>query len=167
MVLTKSELLGLLQNEVHILQHLCTKIDAVSVNYRPTGNQRSTLELLKYLAVMGPVLVKSALGGTFDQDSWVSRQAALADADLPAVVAALAAHAEEYNTMLAAVPDETFRADVEFFGSKYTVGSAIVALVLAGCAAYRTQLFCYLKASGRSELGTMNLWAGIDAPPAA
>jgi hypothetical protein len=30
-----------------------------------------------------------------------------------------------------------------------------------------TQLFVYLKACGREELGTMNLWAGVDAPTAA
>ena len=43
---------------------------------------------------------------------------------------------------------------------------AVIALVLCGCAAYRTQLFLYLKACGREELSTMNLWAGADAPAA-
>ena len=28
-------------------------------------------------------------------------------------------------------------------------------------------LFLYLKACGREELSTMNLWAGMDAPTAA
>jgi hypothetical protein len=32
-----------------------------------------------------------------------------------------------------------------------------------GRAAYRTQLFLYLKACGRHELSTVNLWAGADA----
>ncbi len=32
--------------------------------------------------------------------------------------------------------------------------------MLNGHAAYRTQLFLYLKACGREELSTMNLWAG-------
>ncbi len=68
MVLTKTELIGALQHEVHILQHLTTKIDPSMLDYRPTPKQRSTIELLKYLAVMGPVLVKSALAGGFDQD---------------------------------------------------------------------------------------------------
>jgi hypothetical protein len=45
-------------------------------------------------------------------------------------------------------------------------GSLIINMVLAGCAAYRTQLFLYLKACGREELNTMNLWAGVDAPAA-
>jgi hypothetical protein len=48
------------------------------------------------------------------------------------------------------------------FGSKTTRGSLLVNLVISGYAAYRTQLFCYLKSCGREELDTMNLWAGVD-----
>ena len=48
--------------------------------------------------------------------------------------------------------------------SKTTKGAFLVNLVIAGHAAYRTQLFCYLKSCGRDELNTMNLWAGMDAP---
>ena len=44
------------------------------------------------------------------------------------------------------------------------VDTFLVNLVLCGHAAYRTQLFVYLKACGREELSTMNLWAGADAP---
>jgi hypothetical protein len=62
--------------------------------------------------------------------------------------------------------DEDFRADLEMFGRKTTVGSFLVNTVLCGYAAYRTQLFVYLKACGRVELGTMNLWGGVDPAPA-
>ena len=44
--------------------------------------------------------------------------------------------------------------------------SPLVHLALGGFAAYRTQLFLYLKACGREELGTVNLWGGVDAPAA-
>jgi hypothetical protein len=84
MVLTKSELIASLQNEVRILLHLASKIDRARLDYRPTPKR----------------------------------------------------------------------------------GSFIVNQVLCGCAAYRTQLFLYLKAWGREELGTMNLWAGADAEAA-
>ena len=57
--------------------------------------------------------------------------------------------------------------EFEMFGNKSTKGAFLVNLVLGGCAAYRTQLFVYLKACGREELTTMNLWAGMDAPVAA
>jgi putative ABC transport system permease protein len=53
-------------------------------------------------------------------------------------------------------PVNSFFVSGDFFGN----------LVLCGCAAYRTQLFLYLKACGREELNTMNLWAGGDAPAA-
>ena len=167
MVLTKPELIGLLQNEVRILLHLITKIEPHAVDYRPTEKQRSSIELLRYLGVMGPVLVKSALNGTFEQADWVGRAEALKQADLAAVTAAIEKHADEYGALLANVPDEAFRKEIELFGRKSTVGAFLVSTVLGGCAAYRTQLFNYLKACGRTELGTMNLWAGIDPPPAA
>ena len=162
MVLSKAELIAALQNEVRILVHLTTKIDPAMVDYRPTAGQRNTIELLKYMGVMGPVLVESALAGGFDQEMWMARQKTLEDKDLAGTVASIAAQSDEYARLLANVPDETFRRDIEMFGQKYTVGSLLVALVLGGCAAYRTQLFCYLKACGRSELSTMNLWGGVD-----
>ena len=50
------------------------------------------------------------------------------------------------------------------FGNSGTRGAKLVSMVLSGCAAYRTQLFCYLKSCGRVDLGTSNLWSGMDAP---
>ena len=49
------------------------------------------------------------------------------------------------------------------FGRKSTRGSLLVSLVLGGHAAYRTQLFLYLKACGREESSTLNLWVGVDS----
>ena len=63
--------------------------------------------------------------------------------------------------------DADLRAEIDMLGQKSSRGAFIVNLVLSGCAAYRTQLFLYLKACGREELGTMNLWGGMDAPPPA
>ena len=58
-------------------------------------------------------------------------------------------------------PKTTSRA-VEMFGRKTLAARSSSIIVLSGCAAYRTQLFLYLKACGRDELNTMNLWAGMD-----
>jgi len=166
MVLTQNELVGALQHEVKVLQHLCTKVDPAMLDYRPTPKQRSTKELLQYLAVMGPVLVKSAVSGGFQQDEWVTRSKAAAEMNFDQLVKSLGAHADEYQALLANQPDEVFRKNIEMFGNKTTVGPLIVSLVLGGAAAYRTQLFCYLKACGRDELGTANLWRGVDPAPA-
>jgi hypothetical protein len=147
MVSTKAELIGSLQHEVHILLHLASKVDRSKLAYRPTPKQRSTIELLRYLSIMGPGLVQAANAG-----------------DLDATIAAIAAHKDAYASLLGGVSDADFRVEIEMFGRKTTRGAFMVNSILSGCAAYRTQLFCYLKACGRDELNTMNLWAGVDAP---
>src|SRR5262249_49205023 len=72
MVLTKQELTNSLQNEVRILLHLAGKIDRTKLDYRPTAKQRSTLELLQYLVVMGPILIRAAKAGVFDPDAFTA-----------------------------------------------------------------------------------------------
>ena len=166
MVLTKSELIDSLQNEVRILLHLVTKIDRTILDYRPTQKQRSTIELLRYLTVMGPALTQAAKTGVFDAPAWTAAEKAAAARDFDQTVAVLAAQKETYAALLADMTDADFRAEIEMFGAKYSRGAFIVNLVLCGCAAYRTQLFLYLKACGREELSTMNLWAGMDDPAA-
>ena len=78
MVLTKDELIGSLKNEVRILLHLAGKIDRKQLDYRPTPKQRSTIELLRYMAVMGPMIIRGVKAGAFDGPAW---QAALAEVE--------------------------------------------------------------------------------------
>ena len=163
MVLTKSELIGSLRNEVRILLHLASKIDRSMLDYRPTPKQRSTLELLQYLTVMGPALIEAAKNGSFDVAKWTAAENAAKQRDFDAVLAAIGSHPDDYARLLSDMADEDFRAEITMFGHPTTRGAFIVNLVLCGCAAYRTQLFLYLKACGRDELGTTNLWAGVDA----
>ena len=164
MVLTKNELIGSLQHEVHVLLHLASKIDRSMLDYRPTPKQRSTLELLKYLSIMGPGLVEAAQSGTFDRERWTAADAVAQARDFDETVAAIGEHTQLYASLLGAMSDADFRVEIEMFGQKTTRGAFIVNLVKGGCAAYRTQIFLYLKSCGRAELSTMNLWAGIDAP---
>jgi len=166
MVLTKAELIGSLQHEIHILLHLASKSDRAKLDYRPTPKQRSTLELLQYLSIMGPALVRVAKSGTFDPALWTADEQAAARRDFDQTLTAIAGHRDIYAAQLGEMSDEDFRTEIEVFGQKLSRGSFIVNMVLSGCAAYRTQLFLYLKACGREELSTMNLWAGVDAPAA-
>ena len=167
MVLTKSELIAQLQSEVRILLHLAGKLDPVHLDYRPTAKQRSAMELLKYLTMMGPALVNAAKTGAFDSEAWMAAEQKAATLTFDQTMAALAAQSDGYAKMLADVSDADMRAEVAPFGVPTTRGAFLVQWVLCGCAAYRTQLFLYLKSCGREELGTMNLWSGQDAPAQA
>ena len=165
MVLSKEELIASLQNEVRILLHLASKIDRNKLDYRPTPKQRSTMELLQYLVVMGPMLVKAIKAGAFDQPGWQAATAEAKAMNFDQVLGAIEKQRGRYAELLGAYSDADFRGEIDLFGgAKSSRGSVLVNLVLAGCAAYRTQLFLYLKAGGREELNTMNLWGGVDAP---
>jgi len=163
MVLTKSELIAALQDEVRVLLHLAGKADRSRLDYRPTPKQRSTAELLKYLSMMGPTLVKDAKAGAWDEAGWAAAEKAAQALSVDEALAKIASHADRYAALLADVSDADLRAEVDMFGEKASRGAFLVRWVLSGCAAYRMQLFLYLKASGREELNTMNLWSGVDA----
>ena len=164
MVLNKPELIGSLQNEVRILLHLAGKADARALEYRPSPKQRSAFELLQYLSIMGPALIRAAQAGTFDPAAWTVVEKEAAARDLDQTLATIAGQKDDYASLLGGMSDADFREEIQMFGTKSSRGAFIVNLVLGGCAAYRTQLFLYLKACGRDELSTMDLWAGMDPP---
>jgi len=165
MVLSKAELNESLKKEVRILLHLAGKLDRSQLDYRPTPKQRSAIELLRYLSFMGPTLVQAAKAG-FDGPTW---QAAVEDAErrgFDELIEIIGRQPDIYDKLLSSMSDDDFRGEMMGFdGKKTTRGAFIVSLVLGGSAAYRTQLFNYLKACGRDELNTYNLWQGVDPPP--
>ena len=87
--------------------------------------------------------------------------------DFDALVKALESQAALYAELLGGMSDGELRGEVDMFGMKLTRGTMLVNLLLCGHSAYRMQLFCYLKACGREELSTFNLWQGVDAPAPA
>jgi hypothetical protein len=168
MVLTKPELVALLQKEVRLLLHLTTKIDQDSLDYRPSPKQRSTLELLRYLTTMGPALIQYAKGQPMDVEEIAKATAAANQRNFDETVAVLAAQADLYAELLAEMSDDDLRGEIMWVdGSRISRGLFLVNYLFGQCTAYRLQLFLYLKASGRSELNTMNLWLGADVPAPA
>src|SRR4030095_16282596 len=163
MVLEKPELIGSLQNEVRLLQHLCGKAKPEMLDYRPTAKQRSLIELLRYMTVLMPIIVPSIKGGAFLVDDWTAGEARAASMDFEALLKTLESQAALYAELVGAISDDELRGEIEMFGmKKMTRGTMLFNVVLCGHSAYRMQLFCYLKACGREELNTMNLWMGID-----
>jgi hypothetical protein len=166
MVLTKDELISSLKHEVRILLHLASKVDPAKLDYRPTPKQRSTLELMQYMAIMGPTQIAVIKAGAFNRPAlsaaWGPADAAAKAMNFDQAIAAIRKQPDEYARLLNEWTEADFRAEIDMFGNKSTRGRQLVNLVLNGHAAYRTQLFCYLKSCGRAELNTMNLWAGMD-----
>lgn len=167
MVLSSAELVRLLQHEVGILCHLAGKVTAAGRDYRPTPKQRTTTELLRYLAMMGPALVDVARSGTFDPQAWTARERAADPLSFEQAVEAIAAQSGYYAGLAPELNEAFLRGEIAPWGEQMSRGRFIVQYVLCGYTAYRMQLFLYLKASGRPELGTTELWDGTDPVPAA
>lgn len=166
MALSKADLIASLQNEVRILVHLCSKVEPTMLDFRPTPKQRSTIELLRYLTVMGPMIVPSVKAGAFARDTFQAGIAASAELGFAAVVKSLETQSAFYAEAVGAFTEQDFAEQVDLFGSGQKMSRALwlINFVVCGHAAYRSQLFDNLKACGREELGTMNLWMGIDPP---
>ena len=165
MVLTKAELIALLQKEVRLLLHLTTKIDPSMLDYRPTPGQRSTLELLRYLTNMGPAQVRFARGRPMEAAEMTAAIEAANARTFDETVRVLTAHSDLYAELLADMSDDDLRDEITWVdGSRISRGSFLVNYAFGQCAQYRLQLFLYLKASGHQQLNTMNLWLGADGP---
>lgn len=162
MVLTKSELVSLLQADVRVFLHLAGKVTPEMYDYRPTPGQRSTLELVRYHSMMGPALFEAIVAGSFDEAAWTSADQAAATRSFAEALGAIESHAAWYAEAIGRMTDDDLRAEVDVFGVA-SRGVHLVTWVLNGCMAYRMQLFLYLKSCGRAELNTMNLWSGVDA----
>ncbi len=166
MVLTKEELLSGLRGELRLLLHLMSKVEPAMLDYRPSPKQRSLLELLQYLTLVGPIHMKGVLASSWSMaewgKTWNAGEAVAKTLGLAEARASIESQAALFEELLAACTGEDLRAKIEMFGQKSTRGPMLVSLVLCHLSAYRMQLFLYLKGAGRDELNTMNLWAGID-----
>ncbi|MBI2689175.1 MAG: hypothetical protein HYX27_22965 [Acidobacteria bacterium] len=168
MVLTKDELLSALRSEVRLLLHLISKVEPAMLDYRPSARQRSLLELLQYMTIMPPIHLRGVMTGHFDRavwgKTWNAEESIAKTLSLEEVKESIGNQNVLFAEVLAPCTDAQLREEIQMFGPKASRGSMIVALVLSHYAAYRMQVFLYLKAAGREELNTMNLWAGMDGP---
>jgi len=121
------------------------------------------------MAIMGPTQPAVIEQGVFDRptlsSTWSPAEAKAKTMTFDEAVAAIKQQADDYERVLGGWSDDDFRKEVDMFGRKVSRGALVISLVVSGHAAYRTQLFLYLKANGLDELSTVNLWAGIDAMP--
>jgi hypothetical protein len=111
-------------------------------------------------------MIAGVTAGIFTREAmaalWGPAEEAAKAMSFEQAVAAIGKQSGEYAQLLGGWTDQEFRSEVDMFGNRMTRGSFLVNVVLCGHAAYRTQLFCYLKATGREELNTADLWVGVD-----
>lgn len=161
-MIRKNDLLDALLHECDIASHLHGKVSEDGWDYRPTPEQRSTLELLRYIAGCGIGSARAMIDGNWDgYKAAMDRASGMTPAEFPAL---MATQKSELRALLEGLDDaalETQEATLPW-GEKVMLGRALLETTLKWLAAYRMQLFLYLKASGNKAIGTANNWAGVD-----
>ncbi len=166
-MITKEHLAASMVHECNICIHLFAKFSPEAYSYRPSPQQRSTAELMQYLAICGIAGVRSMAEGNWTAFGELKERVQNATPeDFPAL---MEKQKEEITAYIASLSDEalaTQEAKVPGVGV-VPLGAAILNGPLKWLTAYRMQLFLYAKACGATDIGTSNAWSGMDMPAAA
>ena len=166
-MIRKDDLKDAMQHECDIAIHLHGKVPAGALDYRPSPGQRSTLELMRYLAGCGIGAARARRDGDWAGYKEVRvENAAMGGEGFPA---AMAKQKAALGALLDGLDDEALATQEATlpWGEKVTLGRALVETSLKWLTAYRMQLFLYAKAAGNEKIGTANNWGGVDSEPEA
>ena len=161
-MISKEQIAASMMFECDVAKHLHTKLTPQSYDYKPTGGQRSTLELLRYLSICGIAGIQS-----LTQSDWkvfrtyVERSSKMKADEFPAAMDLQKKEIKEFFNSVTERDLETRDALLPVGGTQL-LGQAILNLPYKWLAAYKLQLFLYAKATGASEIGTANAWMGMD-----
>ena len=144
-------------NEVRIIKHLATKIPEGKGDYRPSEAQRSTLELLQYLSTTGMTTMKVML--TENKNSYEDYVAFKEGVTIENFAEKMDEQEQEMKEMFEKLSDEDLTKEFDYYGSR-TKAEHLIEGILKTFAAYRMQLFLYVKACG-AQVNTMDVWAGV------
>ena len=161
-MIRKADLLDTLVHECNVITHLHSKVPDGAWDYRPSPKQRSTRELLQYLAACGIGSARAMVDG-----NWKGYEAAMeraAGTEPEAFPDLMTRQREELEALLGGLTDEELasREAMLPWGEKVTLGRALLETTLKWLTAYRMQLFLYAKASGNQGINTANCWGGVD-----
>lgn len=156
----KKAFLASVKHETKVITHLASQLTPDKLDYRPSDKQRTTLELLRFLATTGSATTQYAVTGSWDH--WEAAVAKTKDVDLSTFAKAMQAQLKTITKLLAKHGDAALkRKTIDSFNcGKTTLGAGLVEMVLKQLVAYRMQLFLYAKASGLPQLNTDDCWRG-------
>lgn len=161
-MITKEQYVGILANEFRIMKHLAEKIKPEQLSHRPTEPQRNMQELMTYLTqifISGIEGVVTGDSSAYKKYLGVGEQATLESFDTM-----MDKQLADITKLLESLSEENMQEEINMWGKNQTKALHLMGM-LSIASAYKMQMFLYMKQSGTENIGTMNLWAGMDQPP--
>lgn len=164
-MISKDQLLDAMLRECDVAIHLHSKLAPGALDYRPSPDQRSILELLRYLSICAIAGTTAMVRGDWKLFGPIrDRAAAMAAEEFPG---AMRRQKEELVELFGTITPEQFAtqpAPMPGGAGSLPLGAALLNGPLKWIAAYKLELFVFAKASGAHGIGTSNAWRGVDAP---
>jgi len=156
----KQQLLQNLQREIFLLKQLAPLIDESDLDFRPTEKMRSTLELMQYVSGVGATMMRWFVKNDLTPEEWVKIREYRKGLTRENFKERLDAQMEDIVMYMNMISEEDlFKKEVELPSKeKMVLGTAIINVPIKWLAAYRYQLFTYLKMKGKTEISTKKAW---------
>ena len=165
-MLTKNEVRDSILNEYKIIKQLVTKLPEGSDDYRISENQRSTIELLRYLTLAGPGIVHAGFDNGF---RWIGQNGpAVENLTLAEIPSHLDGAMGEIKAWFDGKSDGDFadgEVSVEGMGD-WKTKTWILNTACKFVPAYKLMLFNHAKAAGNADIGTWDAWLDNGEVPA-
>ena len=166
-MISKTELRDAILHDCKVAQALIAKLPEGAADYRPCPEQRSTLELARYLCKVAQGCTHAAIDGSFE---WFGSNSERYDAlTLDQIPAALDEEMAEITRLFDGISDDDFAnkpVDMEdSHMGKWTMQGWLLATAVKFTTAYKMQLFLYAKASGNTDLDTWDAWMDTGGVP--
>ncbi len=160
---SKEQLLKALQKEFTILKHLWTKVEHEQhLTHQFTDKQRTIKELMMYLAFSIEKQVQLIVRGEWDAAVYGDMGSLSKDFDPTKFDDYLDIEYKKIHDMIEALTSDQLATQISLFGATQTRAEFLVGYLLTMLGGYKMQLFLQLKHAWRAELGTSNLWGGVD-----
>ena len=157
---TKADIISSITKELRIITHLAAKLQPQHLSFRFTPGQRSTQELLEYLAITTEAAITTLLTGR----SAIREELASKARGLPLsrFAETIAAQTQAAETLLAPVSEAEFATKRVRNGQgvELPLAEALFEGITKQLVGYKTQLFLQAKAAGVVGLGSADLWRG-------
>ncbi len=159
----KEFLLNSIVKDMKICRRLYTRIPADKMDYRPKEGVRSTIELLRYLSWCGTGMIKFWYHGNgADFKTFIGEITSPTKTMEPGqFITAMDEQIETVKALFAEISDEDlYTRQVNYpSGATGPLGEVLLETSVKWLAAYKMQLFLYLKYSTDQALVTADVWA--------
>ena len=165
-MISKNDIRDSLVNEYKIIKQLVSKLPEGSEDFRFSDNQRSTIELARYLTLVGPGVIHGGLDNGFQ---WFGENGpAVENLTLAEIPAHLDGAINEIQSLFDNMSDEDFEnrdVSVEGMGD-WKMKGWLLNTAMKFVPAYKLMLFNHAKAAGNADIGTWDAWIDNGEVPA-